>query len=197
MEGKQALIDMAYLGFGGEIETEREPISTFLKMGIPMSVCVSYSKTMALYKERAGALLMPTLTQEEARIVQEHLSRACARVTWSNPPAQGERVAGQVLTKPALLDSWKETLRFVAKTIADHRKALAQALGPDFAQIAEQAGLFSLLQLNDDAVTKLKDEDGIYLLPGGATGLARLSVMGIPKNQIARFAEAVHRVTRQ
>ncbi|MFA5821202.1 MAG: aminotransferase class I/II-fold pyridoxal phosphate-dependent enzyme [Candidatus Gracilibacteria bacterium] len=194
MAGKEALVDMAYLGFGGEIDEDREPIPSLIKAGIPLSVCISFAKNMGLYKERAGALLMPTATQDEAGIVQEYL-RMCARTTWSSPPAQGERVAGEVLSTTYLRESWVQTLRGVAWTIARHRKALAEALGGDFSFLTRQKGLFSLLPLSEEAVRRLKHEDAIFLLPLPLeNNLARLSVMGVPIDQIERFAEAVRRV---
>ncbi len=192
MDGKQALVDMAYLGFGGEIDEDLEPIPTLLKAGVPLSVCVSFSKNMALYKERTGALLMPTATREEAAVVQAHLAR-CARTLWSNPPAQGERVSGKVLADRVSRESWIRTLRNIANVIAVHRLKLASTLGGNFSFLAKQSGLFSLLPLSADAVERLKREEAIFLLPL-PNDQARLSVMGVPEQQIERFAEAVRRV---
>lgn len=193
MGGKQAFFDTAYPGFDEDILSDTEEIRIFVGKGIPTAVALSLSKAMALYKERVGSLFVVARDRAQADVIREHLTRI-VRVHWSSPPAQGERIAAEVLCDPRLRENWEDQLHGIAIHIKERRDSIAAGLGEKFSFLKNQVGMFSLLPLTDEQVMRLKEEQGVFLLPGGDSGLARLSIPGVAVAQIERFCNAIKEV---
>jgi aspartate/tyrosine/aromatic aminotransferase len=58
--------------------------------------------------------------------------------------------------------------------------ALATAGAGDFSYLLNHYGMFSLLGLTDDQLTRLRDEHAIYLVSRGRINMAGLSTTKIP-----------------
>lgn len=192
--GKRAFFDAPYIGFGEDLTRDTEAIRIFIEEQVALAVAVSYSKNAGMYKERVGALIIPTETQDEAKLLQGHLNQR-ARAVYSTPPAFGERVVAKLLKTPALREQWEAELRSVVADLQERRRLLAAALGQGFEFVAEQHGLFSLLfdTSTEDAASKtvlivrrLAKEKAIYLTEDG-----RINIGGIPQAEIERFGREI------
>jgi len=72
---------------------------------------------------------------------------------YSNPPANGARIAFKVLTNPQYRERWEKELNAVSKRIQDMRKALYDELlrlqvPGTWEHIIKQIGMFSYTGLN-------------------------------------------------
>ena len=59
------LFDMAYQGFGTNLENDAFPIRLFSKRELSLLVANSFSKSMSLYGERIGSLTFCKNSQEK------------------------------------------------------------------------------------------------------------------------------------
>lgn len=193
-KGKRVFFDAPYLGFGDDLAADTECIRIFLEEEIPLAVAASFSKNASLYKERVGALLIPTETLDEAKLLQGHLNQR-ARVVYSTPPAYGERVVATLLKTSRLREQWETELRFVVEDLRQRRRLLASALGEGFTFVENHCGLFSLLFDTSTAektskvkelVTRLAQEKAIYLTEDG-----RINIGGIAANEVERFGSEI------
>lgn len=192
--GKRVFFDTPYVGFGENLVSDTKAIRIFLEEEIPIAIAMSYSKNAGLYKERVGALLIPTETPEEAKLLQGYLNQR-ARVVYSTPPAFGERMVAKLLRTPALRKKWEEELHFVSSDLCHRRELLAQALGKSFDFVRKQHGLFSLLfdtSSEEKAVEvslfvkRLAREKAIYMTEDG-----RINIGGIPEKEVERFGREI------
>lgn len=198
--GKRAFFDAPYIGFGEDLSKDTEAIRIFIEEQVALAVAVSYSKNAGLYKERVGALIIPTETSDEAKLLQGHLSQR-ARAVYSTPPAFGERVVAKLLKTPALREQWEGELEKIVADLQERRRLLAAALGQGFEFVAEQHGLFSLLFdiSSEEAVGKtallaqrLAKEKAIYLTEDG-----RINIGGIPVAEVERFGREVKAIYKE
>jgi aspartate/tyrosine/aromatic aminotransferase len=187
MEGRRAFFDAPYAGLDRGLGPDTEPVRIFYEEGVPLSVAVSYAKNGGIYKERAGALLCPLSTTEEAIELQRLLNHH-ARVVYSSPPAFGERLMATVLSSPELFDLWNRELQEAAADLKRRRSAFVEEV-PSFDFVVEQAGLFSMLPLEAEQVKRLQTEYAVYMPLNG-----RVNFGGIPPKDIVRFAQAVKAV---
>lgn len=186
-DGKIALFDTPYAGFGDGLIEDTRPIRIFMEEGITVVVAMSYSKNGGIYGERAGALIIPTGNRTEAL----QLQRVCnflARVSYSSPPAHGEAVIANVFSDPELLGRWTRELARAAALLKERRACFAKN-APEFDYVSKQTGLFSLLPLTDLQIEELENEFAIYMPRGG-----RVNFGGIPTVNIPRFAQAINEV---
>ena len=81
-------LDIAYQGFGENLEDDAVAVRLFAESGLPFLVASSFSKSFSLYGERVGALTMVTASKEETAPVLSQLKRVI-RTNYSNPPTHG------------------------------------------------------------------------------------------------------------
>ena len=120
-------LDIAYQGFGENLEDDAVAVRLFAESGLPFLVASSFSKSFSLYGERVGALTMVTASKEETAPVLSQLKRVI-RTNYSNPPTHGAKVVAAVLTNPELYALWEEELAEMRDRIRDMRAALVQKL---------------------------------------------------------------------
>jgi len=187
MEGRKAFFDTPYAGFGDGLVPDTEAIRIFLEEEVPLAVAISYAKNGGLYNERPGALLIPVSTQPNALELQR-LGNSIARVNYSSPPAQGERLIAEVLSSEELFAQWNNDLAEAAKDLKTRRNILVDIL-PEFGFVKDQTGLFSMLPLSPQQVEKLQEDHGVFMPKSG-----RVNIGGITPIDMPRFAQAIKEV---
>jgi aromatic-amino-acid transaminase len=181
------IFDCAYQGFAEGVDEDMAGVRLFLQAGIPMAVCYSYSKNMALYAERIGALFWVGDDEREARVMGSQV-RAHARTSYSNPPMHGSQVVKTVWRE--MRESWLEELADMRGRMRDMRAtflAEMRAVLPshDFAFLERQRGLFSFVGLEQSQAERLTSEYAIYLPKSG-----RINVTGLNSENLRYVVDA-------
>lgn len=187
-------VDMAYQGFDRGISEDAIGIQILLDAGIGTVVIAnSYSKSFGLYGERVGALSIVCADADEAARVRSQVKQTI-RATYSNPPTHGAAVVATVLESPELSQLWASELATMRERIKTVRQGLVDRLAakgrPDFAFVAQQAGMFSYSGLNKAQVARLRDEFAIYAVDSG-----RICVAALNLNNLDHVADAIIRVS--
>ncbi|KAK9814338.1 hypothetical protein WJX72_004134 [[Myrmecia] bisecta] len=191
------LFDMAYQGFAsGDCDRDAKAIRTFLKDGHQMGLAQSYAKNMGLYGQRVGCFSIVTGSPKEAAAVESQMKNI-ARPMYSNPPLFGAAAVDTILKDPKLKAQWFEEVKGMADRIIDMRKLLRsklEALGSPLSwnHITDQIGMFCFSGLTPEQVDRLAKEHHIYMTRNG-----RISMAGVNSQNVARLAEAIHKVTTQ
>lgn len=176
--------DNAYQGFGISLEADRKPMEIFLEMGLEMLVATSCSKNFGLYGERVGQLLFVAHHEEALKKVSSQIKKI-VRSFCSTPPIHGSRVVAKILSTPHLHTLWKEELTAMRERIQNMRKTLSKLLtqksGTNFDYIAKQEGFFSLVNLSEDQVYRLRTEQGFYIPVDGRINIAGLTTINLDR----------------
>jgi aromatic-amino-acid transaminase len=183
-------LDLAYQGYGEGIEEDAHAVRALAAGGLPFFVANSFSKSMSLYGERAGALSVVCPDAAEAELVLGQL-QATVRRNYSSPPLHAAGIVGRVLTEPALRNSWEADVTAMRERIQAMRQRLhgvlsAQRPGRDFGYLLRQRGMFSYTGLGAAQVERLREEFGVYLLRSG-----RICVAGLNSGNVERTARAM------
>lgn len=178
-QGWTPFIDAAYLGFGDGLDQDRQPLAAFASAGVEALVAVSFSKNMALYRERVGALTVVAPSAAMADIVFSQLKR-CARVLYSNPPSHGGLVARRVMEDALLRDLWHRDVVAMRTRICKARAELAGGLAArrpdvDASFITRQRGMFSFTGLTPAQVDFLRAKKSIYMTRDGRINVAAVT----------------------
>jgi aspartate aminotransferase len=188
--GAFPFIDLAYLGFGDGIEEDaygtRKVVSTMPEA----VVAISGSKNFGLYRERVGAAVIIARNETEADLTNSQMLNI-VRGSYSQPPDHGAEIIRVILTDKELRAEWEAELNLMRGRMIHLRTELAKAIrnrsnSVDFNFIADHRGMFSLLGLTNDAVERLKSDNGVYM-----TGDSRINVAGIPEDRVGDLAEAI------
>lgn len=184
------LFDMAYHGFGQNLEKDSQPVRLFALEGHEMLVCYSFSKNFGLYGERIGFLTVVSSSTEASERVGSQI-KAIIRGNYSTPCLHGSRIVKNILSSPDLILDWQQELQNMCERIQEMRETLVATLlvkeAPrDFSFILHQKGIFSLLGLNSEQVQQLRTEKGIYMPSNG-----RINIAGLNTENIEYVAEAI------
>lgn len=188
------LLDSAYLGFAsGTIDGDAYGVRYLLSQGLEFVVCQSYSKNLALYSERVGAVHVVVKQQDDLAKVSSLLV-AIFRSEASFASAFGARVATIVQSDPELSLVWKDDvkavhdrLKLVRQQVYD--KLVKQQTPGQWDHVLKQRGLFWFSGLSKDQVTKMIDEQHVYMTFNGRVNMASLN-----QSNIDRFCAAIHEV---
>lgn len=194
--GALPLVDLAYLGFAEGLAWDAEPIRTLARHNPELMIAVSFSKTMGLYRERVGALIVVTAGPQTTAAVLSQLKRVI-RANYSSPPAHGGAIAAEVMGDPELRPLWEEELGAMRRRITTMRSRLAAeldargvSLGPDGnGFITRQNGIFSFTGLSRQQVDELRDRFSIYLVGSG-----RINVAALTEDNLGRLCDALSEV---
>ena len=186
-------IDTAYMGFAEGLEKDAFAVRLFASDGGPLFVSFSFSKSLSLYGERVGALLVLTANPAERVRVLSQVKRI-ARVIYSSPANHGAAAAAAVLADPALRRQWDEELGAMRARIKEMRKLLADKLTQriqdrDFSYIVRQNGMFSYSRLTKPQAIALREKYSVYALDSG-----RICVAALRARNIDYVAECVAKV---
>ena len=192
-KGWLPFLDFAYQGFGNSLEEDRSAVEKLSETGLDFLIASSFSKNLALYNERVGALTVVSPSSAESAVAMSHLKKII-RVNYSNPPAHGGLSAKIVLTNAELREKWLKELSVMRERIKDMRSSFVKGLKnreveQDFSYIVEQRGMFSFSGLSDSAVESLKHDKSIYIVKGG-----RINVAGLTTANIDYVCDAVSEI---
>jgi aromatic-amino-acid transaminase len=186
--GLLPVIDIAYQGFGRDADEDVAGPRFLLAHAPAALVAVSCSKTFGLYRERTGAIF--SVTQDTAQLVAVRSNLvSIGRAMYSMPPDHGAAIVSTILQDPALTAIRESELAAMRERIAGIRQCLAAAAvsaGLSMEAIARQHGMFSLLDLTNAQVDRLRQEHGIYMAPGG-----RINVAGLTEQTVPRLVRAL------
>jgi len=188
--GLLAYLDLAYQGYGDGIEQDAYAVRLLASSGLPVIVANSFSKSMSVYGERAGALSFVCADRDEAELVLGQL-KATVRRNYSNPPLHAAGIVARVLTDATLRPQWEAEVAAMRTRILAMRKFLHAVLttrlpGRDFGYFLSQRGMFSYTGLSAAQVDRLRDDHAVYLVRSG-----RLCVAGLSTKNVQRVAEAM------
>jgi len=186
-------LDLAYQGYGDGIAEDAFAVRLLASSGLSFFVANSFSKSMSLYGERAGALSVVCQDKAEAELVLGQL-KATVRRNYSSPPIHAAGVVSRVLGDPALRAAWESDVQAMRERIDAMRHALFGVLsamrpGRDFGYFLSQRGMFSYTGLSVAQVERLRAEFGVYLVRSG-----RLCVAGLNTGNVKRTAVAIAEV---
>lgn len=188
-------MDIAYQGFGGDLDSDAYAIRKAAELGLPLWVSNSFSKNLSLYGERVGGLSAVCPSAEEAETVLGQLKFTVRRI-YSSPAAHGAYVAADVMNTPECLALWQSEVYAMRDRIRAMRQRLYEVLrekvpNKDFSYFIKQRGMFSYTGLSEAQVQRLQDEFAVYLLASG-----RMCVAGLNPSNIDYVAEAFAEVLK-
>jgi aspartate aminotransferase len=193
--GALPFIDLAYLGFGDGIEADAYGTRKVIAAVPEAVLAFSGSKNFGLYKERVGAAILVARDAAQADVTNSQMLNII-RGAYSQPPDHGAEIIRIILTDASLRAEWETELTEMRNRMIYLREKLSAAIrersnSTDFDFVSSHRGMFSLLGLTNEAVEKLKQENGVYM-----TGDSRINVAGLPEAQLAELADAILAVSR-
>jgi aromatic-amino-acid transaminase len=183
-------LDLAYHGYGDGIDADAYAVRRLADTRLPFIVTNSFSKSMSVYGERAGALSFVCADRAEADLVLGQL-KATVRRNYSSPPIHAAGIVARVLADTRLRPLWEAEVAAMRGRILAMRQRLhgvlsARLPGRDFGYFLSQRGMFSYTGLNAQQVDKLREEHAVYLVRSG-----RMCVAGLSTSNVERTAAAV------
>jgi aspartate/tyrosine/aromatic aminotransferase len=173
--------DIAYHGFGQDLNQDAKAIRYFAEEGHEMLVAYSFSKNFGLYGERVGFLTL--ISSANIPSIRSQI-KFLIRGNYSNPPLHGARIVSTILKSPELIVEWEIELKNMRERVNEMRKALVAALlvkgnEKDFSYMHQQIGLFSFAGLTSEQVQKLQQEKAIYMPNNGRINIAGLNTQNL------------------
>ena len=183
-------LDLAYQGYGDGIQQDAHAVRALASSGLSFFVANSFSKSMSVYGERAGALSVVCADRAEAELVLGQL-KATVRRNYSSPAIHAAGIISLVLGDPALRASWEVDVAAMRERILAMRRSLHAVLsarlpGRGFGYFLSQRGMFSYTGLSAAQVDRLREEFGVYLVRSG-----RICVAGLNTGNVERTAAAM------
>lgn len=188
-------LDIAYQGFGDDLDADAFAIRAMAEAGISFFVSNSFSKNLSFYGERCGGLSVVCKDAEEAARVLGQL-KFTVRRNYSSPPLHGGRITAAVMNDAALRAQWVGEVAEMRERIKAMRQKLFDVLaakipGRDFRYFITQRGMFSYTGLSPQQVDRLRDEFAVYLVGSG-----RMCVAGLNTRNIDYVADAMAEVLK-
>ena len=183
-------LDLAYQGYGDGIDADAHAVRALAGAGLRFFIANSFSKSMSIYGERAGALSVVCASAGEAERVLGQL-KATVRRNYSSPAIHAAGIVARVLSEPALRAAWETDVAAMRERILAMRRSLhgvlsAKLPGRDFGYFLSQRGMFSYTGLRAVQVDRLREEFGVYLVRSG-----RMCVAGLNSGNVERTAAAM------
>lgn len=182
--------DCAYQGIGNGIEEDVFPIRLFVKEGHAFLVAVSFSKNFGLYGERTAVLFGRTKCSKEAKAVLSKV-KIYVRGLYSNPPMHGAKIVAEILSDPEMKRMWEEELVEMRHRIKKMRTLFCQALTTQlgknsFQFLSDKIGMFCYTGLEEEKVSILRKEFGIYMTQDG-----RMNITGLNDHNFRYVVSAI------
>ena len=187
------VIDMAYQGFGQDLDADAYGLRLMADSVEQMIICSSCSKNFGLYRERIGACSIIGKDSISADIINSVLL-SVVRVNYSMPPAHGAAIVETILSSAELTTQWHGELKEMRDRINGMRQLLvdqlvANGVTRDFNFITQQNGMFSFLGIDQAQVQRLQDEFSIYIV-----GSSRISLAGISQDNVNYLTQSIAKV---
>jgi aspartate aminotransferase len=188
--GLVPFVDLAYQGFGDDLEADVVGLRTLAGCVPELLVAISCSKNFGLYRERTGTLAVITADAAARAATATHQARLARRM-YSMPPDHGAAVVARLLADDQLRQQWQAEVAAMVARMKSLRVLLASRLSArlpthDFGWLTRQRGMFSLLGLDEVGIARLRDEYHVYVPPDG-----RMNVAGISDANVEYVADAV------
>lgn len=188
-----AFMDIAYQGFGQDLEDDVYAIRAAANKRIPILLSNSYSKNFSIYGERCGGLSVFCDNADETAKVLGQL-KSTVRRNYSSPPVNGARIVTTVLNSEELKALWINEVKDMRSRILSMRQELVgvlkQALpDSDFSYLVKQRGMFSYTGFRPEQVDELRERFAIYLVRNGRMCLTGLNSSNV--HEVARAFAAV------
>ena len=189
-KGANALVDLAYQGFGDGLEADAAPTRLLAQRLPELLIAASCSKNFGIYRERTGLLLAVAPDAATQKLAQANLA-FLNRQNFSFPPDHGARLVTMILTDPALRADWEAELEETRLGMLKLREQLAdelrRATGSDrFGFVAAHRGMFSRIGASPEQVERIRAEHGIYMV-----GDSRLNIAGLNATTVPILARAI------
>ena len=183
-------LDAAYLGLGDGLDEDAYSIRALARSGLTGLVSNSFSKVFSLYGERVGSLSVVCRDGDIAGRVAGQL-KGTVRTNYSNPPRHGAELVATIFASAELTALWRGELDAMRLRMTRMRRALFERvsrLDPtlDVNYLLSQKGMFSYTGLGSEAVDRIREAYGVYLIRSG-----RLCVAGLNESNLDRVARAL------
>ena len=187
------MVDIAYQGFGDGLDEDAYGVRRIASSLPEVLIASSCSKNFGIYRERTGCVIVLSPDQKQTNLVQSKLSLV-NRVNYSFPPDHGARLVTMVLNDPELRVQWQNELGEIRQGIQSLRHMLSDELqrqtnSDRFKFIAEHRGMFSMLGLSQEQVSRLSEEFAIY-----AVSDSRINMAGLNEASVPLLANAVAKI---
>ncbi|MGL1957461.1 MAG: aspartate/tyrosine/aromatic aminotransferase [Colwellia sp.] len=187
------VVDMAYQGFGEDLDTDAYGLRLIADTVDQMIICSSCSKNFGLYRERIGACSIIGASTISTDIISSVLL-SVVRVNYSMPPAHGAAIVETILSSNELTSQWHGEVAEMRDRINGMRQLLVNKLvengvTQDFNFITSQNGMFSFLGIDKAQVQRLQDEFSIYIV-----GSSRISLAGISPDNVNYLTQSIAKV---
>jgi len=184
------LVDVAYQGFGGDLDSDAFLIRHLAPLVAEMVVCNSCSKNFGLYRDRVGLLAVLTGDAGTRDIVQSHANNV-VRTMYSMPPDHGAAIVAAILGDTELRSQWLVELAEMRDRLREMRTLLHEALldkapSHDFSHLTRARGMFSFLGLSAAQVQRLKKDHGVYMVDS-----SRINVAGVTVGNVDYLAASI------
>ncbi|MCB1385926.1 MAG: aspartate/tyrosine/aromatic aminotransferase [Nitratireductor sp.] len=184
------MIDIAYQGFGDGLEEDAAGVRKVASSMPETLIAASCSKNFGIYRERTGIVMAVSQDKARQKLIQTNLAHL-NRQNFSFPPDHGARLVSMILTDAALRRDWQEELESVRLGMLALREQLAAELrrrtnSDRYEFIARHRGMFSMTGISPQAVDRLREEHGIYMI-----GDSRLNIAGLNEETVPILAEAL------
>ena len=191
--GTFPIIDAAYQGLGQGMEEDAAGMRAVLADVPEAFVAYSCDKNFGQYRDRVGAFYI--LGSDQASLDTAFSNaNALARAAWSMPPDHGGAAVRVILRDPDMTKAWQAELDDMRARMRQVRDALAKAGSAgriDLTPLGTGNGLFAMLPVTKDEVTRLREDHGIYMAASGRINVAGLTMGNLPKFIAALAAVAV------
>jgi aspartate aminotransferase len=122
-------------------------------------------------------------------------AKSVIRANYSNPPAHGGEIVATILSDPELRARWVDEVGVMRGRINANRRAFVRGLQEagavgDHEALMRQRGMFSLLPLGEDRVSRLREEFALYVVGSG-----RVNVAGLTAENVGPVCRAIAAVT--
>ena len=189
-------IDMAYQGFGDDLDTDPQGIRYMAEKLPELVVANSFSKNFGLYRERVGSISIIVENPQQADVLRGQML-SVARAIYSMPPSHGAAIVETILSNPVLEQQWRDELNEMRGRILHLRQSLVQAIANegcerDFSFIERQKGMFSFIGLSPEQVETLKSTYSIYMVAS-----SRINICGLSNKNLGYVARAIASVVNQ
>ncbi len=183
-KGLVPFVDMAYQGFAQGLDEDAGLTRRIFAEFPEAFLTYSCSKNFGLYRERTGAIIVKGPNSDSAAALTTHLCKI-ARQSYSMPPAHGAALVTTIMESDDLKQIWKSELNDMRNRVVGLRNSFASALGengigPSMGNVGGQTGMFSILNLSQEQVLKLRNDHSIYMPSDGRINVAGLTDKSIP-----------------
>ncbi len=183
-------VDMAYLGFAHDLETDAFSVRHLAGRVPEMLVSTSCSKNFGLYRDRVGTLTMLAV-DADSRAIVESQANSFVRTMYSVPPDHGAAVVSIILNDAELRAQWVAELDGMRERLSGMGALLHDALkikapDHDFSHLLHSNGMFCFLGVTPEQVNRLKKDFGVYMV-----GSSRINVAGITPGNVDYLASSI------